>query len=184
MGMKPLAGHPKIPKASMSETETQHQPTHRDRAFSYFLQYNDEYPSGVWVIYRLTKGNIGGAPANKSKWIVTFPDEPSDHLGEPPAAVRGEYERLNGYEAIDGILVDARTTHDVTIVEMTANADQGYDQPCAHGNRVEDHAVYCHNGTWLYSPTKCRRTKYNLDFRHEDCRGFVANPLAVEEKCR
>ena len=52
--------------------------------------------------------------------------------------------------------------------------DGGFDQPCAFGNRVSGHAVYCHNEGWPNSPRKCRRDR--KDFRHEDCPGFVANP--------
>ena len=55
--------------------------------------------------------------------------------------------------------------------------DQAFDQPCAHGNRVNGHAVYCHNTGWPAAPRKCRRTWYTGGkTRDEDCPGYEANP--------
>ena len=76
----------------------------------------------------------------------------------------------------------------LNLVELIADPNDeeggGFDQPCAFGNRVGYHAVYCHNDAWPDSPSKCRRGKgcaevYGIpeqDNRHEDCPGFVANP--------
>lgn len=69
------------------------------------------------------------------------------------------------------------------IVELMADGDDegGFDQPCAFGNRVAGHAVYCHNDAWPNSPRKCRRRREaspwgDPAFPHEECPGFVANP--------
>ena len=66
----------------------------------------------------------------------------------------------------------------INLVEMCADAeDCAFDQPCAHGHRVEGHAVYCHNTTWAEAPRKCRRTWYTGGVvRDEDCPGFTPNP--------
>lgn len=61
-------------------------------------------------------------------------------------------------------------------VELVAETDAcAWDQPCAFGHRVDDHAVYCHHAEWTESPRKCRRGR-SSDYRHEDCPGFLANP--------
>jgi hypothetical protein len=86
---------------------------------------------------------------------------------EPPLPVRQEYERLIDYHPGDRI----RGTPNV--VEFIADGNCSFDQPCAFGHRVEDHAVYCHSPTWLYAPRKCRRNR--TDFVHEHCPGFNPN---------
>ena len=68
------------------------------------------------------------------------------------------------------------------VVELAAEDDPdggGFDQPCAFGNRVGFHAVYCHNVGWPDGPRKCRRNRD--DYLHEDCPGFVANPDLVAD---
>lgn len=69
----------------------------------------------------------------------------------------------------------------LNIVEMVADDDDcAFDQPCAHGHRVETHAVYCHNSEWADAPRKCRRTWYTGGkVRDEDCPGFKPNPAFV-----
>lgn len=76
------------------------------------------------------------------------------------------------------------------IVELMTDGEEdgGFDQPCAFGNRVSGHAVYCHNEAWPDAPRKCRYGKgcaevYGIpeeENRHEDCPGFVANPDYTE----
>lgn len=83
---------------------------------------------------------------------------------EPPLELRREFERLIEYKPGDAV---PGTTN---IVELIADGECGFDQPCAFGNRVEDHAVYCHCDTWLYAPSKCRRN--NTDFPYVECPGF------------
>jgi hypothetical protein len=64
----------------------------------------------------------------------------------------------------------------VNIGELIAD-ESACDQPCRFGNRVEGHAVYCHNDAWEDSPRKCRRTWYTGgEVKDEDCPGFQANP--------
>jgi len=46
------------------------------------------------------------------------------------------------------------------LVSESEDDGGGFDQPCAFGNRVPDHAVYCHNDAWPDSPRKCRRNRY------------------------
>ena len=67
----------------------------------------------------------------------------------------------------------------INLVEMCSD-DMAFDQPCKYGNRVEGHAVYCHNDKWENSPRKCRRTWYygrdEKGMQDEDCKGFEPNP--------
>lgn len=67
------------------------------------------------------------------------------------------------------------------MVELfAAGEDCAFDQPCRFGHRVEDHAVYCHNQTWVDAPRKCRRTWYTGGkVRDEDCPGFEPHPVKV-----
>ena len=66
----------------------------------------------------------------------------------------------------------------INLVEMCAEPDDcAFDQPCVYGNRVDSHAVYCHNDKWPEAPRKCRRTWYTGGAsRDEDCPGFEPNP--------
>lgn len=62
-----------------------------------------------------------------------------------------------------------------SIVELAAD-DSAFDQPCKYGNRVDGHAVYCHNNEWPDAPRKCRRSWYTGGAeRDEDCEGFAPN---------
>jgi len=64
----------------------------------------------------------------------------------------------------------------INLVEVCCD-ESAFDQPCIHGNRIEGHAVYCHNETWPDAPRKCRRTWYTGGkVRDEDCQGFAPNP--------
>ena len=70
----------------------------------------------------------------------------------------------------------------MNLVELIAlgdeNSDCAFDQPCAHGHRVDGHAVYCHNTEWEDAPRKCRRTWYTGgEDRDEDCPGYSPNSL-------
>ena len=62
----------------------------------------------------------------------------------------------------------------INIVEALSD-DNIFDQPCKYGNRVECHAVYCHNTEWKDAPRKCKRTWFTGgEVRDEDCEGFAA----------
>lgn len=64
------------------------------------------------------------------------------------------------------------------LVEMIEDGQR--NQPCAHGNLIDGHAVYCHNDEWKEAPRKCRRTWYTGgEVRDEDCPGFKANQAAT-----
>jgi hypothetical protein len=64
----------------------------------------------------------------------------------------------------------------VELVEVLAG-EFAFDQPCRFGNRVDTHAVYCHNTGWALHPRKCRRTWYTGgEERDEDCEGFEPQP--------
>ncbi len=90
-----------------------------------------------------------------------------------PADVRAEYERLSGKPEFDPDW-DGRSP--INAVEFITE-NQGFNQSCAFGNLCEDHAVYCHNDGWLYSPRKCIRTWHTQgEIRDEDCPGFKPNP--------
>jgi hypothetical protein len=89
----------------------------------------------------------------------------------PPFEVRQKYEALLGREEF----INYDEPQSPNIVEvLTYKNDCGWDQPCAFGHRVEQHAVYCHNEKWLYAPRKCHRNR--SDYPHEKCRGFKPNP--------
>lgn len=66
----------------------------------------------------------------------------------------------------------------INLVELVAEDEEcAFDQPCAHGRRVESYAVYCHNENWEEAPRKCRRTWYTGgEERDEDCPGYKPNP--------
>lgn len=65
----------------------------------------------------------------------------------------------------------------INLVEMCADEDEQSETPCAFGNLVEGHSVYCHNDEWKEGPRKCRRTWYTGgEERDEACPGFKANP--------
>lgn len=64
----------------------------------------------------------------------------------------------------------------INIVELISD-ENGFDQRCRFGQRVEDHAVYCHNDNWEDSPRKCLRSWYtNGRIKDEECAGFEPNP--------
>jgi hypothetical protein len=67
----------------------------------------------------------------------------------------------------------------ISFVEL-CSPEQGFDQKCIFGNRVESHAVYCHS-EHPDAPRKCRRSWYSgktvLD---EDCPFYVENPKYIE----
>ena len=71
-------------------------------------------------------------------------------------------------------LREKRSVNVVEILAEGADDECAFDQPCCFGNRVDHHAVYCHNEDWPDSPRKCRRDRN--EYKHEDCPGFVANP--------
>ena len=128
------------------------QQTTEQRRYTYgvLLSFTDE---GGWYIEdRLTR---------KVVWRMPYLRE-HGYLAEPPAELRAEYERLIGWKA------GMRRVDFANVVEMIADEDCAFDQPCAHGYRVEQHAIYCHNTTWLYAPSKCTFCSKTGE-RHEGC---------------
>jgi hypothetical protein len=71
------------------------------------------------------------------------------------------------------------------IVEQFSDVGHGaFDQACRYGNRVEQHAVYCHNKKWKDAPRKCKRTWYTGgDVKDEDCPGFKSNDKLSKSGC-
>lgn len=62
----------------------------------------------------------------------------------------------------------------MNLVETLEN-DKHFDQPCAHGCRVAQHAVYCHSSDPM-APRKCRRTWYTAgEIKDEDCPFYQPN---------
>ena len=140
---------------------------------SYGIRHTFSWETGQQVELWTINGNgTRGycSVADKAVFTYTVPPETNDAArwaDEPPFAVRQEYERLIDYRPGD------RIPGVFNVVELAADVegdDCSFDQPCACGHRVEDHAVYCHCDTWLYAPRKCRRNR--TDYRHEDCPGF------------
>lgn len=109
-------------------------------------------------------------------WSAPFLDGDWNDPTGKPANVREAYERIIGYDP------RAAGAPTFNVVEMVADGDGGHDQPCVFGNRVEGHAVYCHNESWLYAPRKCRRSQQDPKWKHEGCPGFTANPSADPAK--
>ncbi len=66
----------------------------------------------------------------------------------------------------------------INLVELWEDDENMSETPCAYGNLVEGHSVYCHNDGWAEGPRKCRRTWYygEPDKYDETCEGFKANP--------
>lgn len=72
---------------------------------------------------------------------------------------------------------DIKPLNLVTIFAYAEGDEVAFDQPCAFGERVDGHAVYCTNQDWSDAPRKCRRTWYTGgETRDEDCPGFSPNP--------
>lgn len=125
---------------------------------------------GEWYIQDI--GTKGYCSINDPV-VFTMPFLPEHwDLDVPPPEFRAKFEELCGRPEF----IDHNEQSKRNIVEMIADEDDcAWDQPCVFGYRVDNHAVYCHNDKWLYSPRKCRRNRN--DFLHEDCRGYKANPL-------
>lgn len=149
-----------------------------NRRYAYQIQFTAE--GGKWQITDM--GDKGYSSfLDPVVWEMPYLSA-HDGLGEPPPEFREKYEallRASGW-------VPQQREPTVNLVEMIADQDEcAWDQPCAFGYRVEQHAVYCHNETWLYAPRKCRRHKgasiWSDDpWPHEECPGYKANPLATE----
>lgn len=143
----------------------------RDR-FTYVMQYDGD--ECVWRVYDTSRRYDKALPELDQVWgeLVLTLRTPQEWEGDGPhPELRKEYERIIGYDP------NAQADDVINLVEMIADEDGGFDQPCAYGNRVESHAVYCHNTRWLYAPRKCRRTWYTHgERRDEDCEGYKPNP--------
>jgi hypothetical protein len=142
------------------------------RMSKYKLMTHFDGNSGRYVIY---EGNISNL-----KEIWGRPYIENEDCGEYlyPKDVRVKYEELTGKSEFDPNWDGSRF---VNLVELVCD-EGGHDQPCRWGNRCEDHAVYCTNDGWLYSPRKCRRTWYTGGkTRDEDCPGFAPNPMLTRE---
>ena len=148
--------------------------------YHYFLRFNGDGDDagGTWYIVKSDPskryhGQFEGGVAFRCPY-----QDDEDHDGRPPEALRREYERLIGR----GEFVAFKEPQPVNLVEVIADEDEcAWDQPCAFGYRVEDHAVYCHNDGWLYAPRKCKRRQrpgiYGDAWLHEECPGFKPNPF-------
>jgi hypothetical protein len=67
----------------------------------------------------------------------------------------------------------------INLVEMFAENEGHWNQPCLYGHLVDGHAVYCHNDGWRDGPRKCRNSwYYGKGTGHDDkyCPGFEPNP--------
>ena len=120
-------------------------------------------------------------------------DEVTKGFGVPDGRVEviteAQYDQLGEADEPSKVLADwfgleyqkyIRQPEPCNIVELIADEDGGFDQPCRFGNRVESHAVYCHNSGWVDAPRKCRRTWYTGgEVKDEDCPGYEPNPLRL-----
>lgn len=152
-----------------------------NRRYTYRQTFDARSPNGRYEIcFMGDKGYHG----HNDPVVWSYDCTPDDDLiddGQPPLALRQEYERLLKADGWIPELAD----HAVDIAKCiiaSQTDDVAYDQPCAYGCRVEYHAVYCENDKWLYAPRKCRRTQgpsvwSNQAWPHEKCAGFLANPL-------
>jgi hypothetical protein len=148
-----------------------------EKLYTYALTFTGGMESGRWrILKRGASGHFDFMGADV--WSMPWKEE-HEGTGEPPLELRTEYERLlreSGWQQW------AEPEH-LNLVEMIADDDEcAYDQPCAHGYRVETHAVYCHNKKWLYAPSKCRRhgggsVWGDEPWPHDQCPGYLANPL-------
>lgn len=143
--------------------------------YSLSRTYSTKHPGGEWHITDCgTKGYC--LSTDPVVWRAPVIEPAYDERGEPAANVRAEYERLLGFDPMTWQNEGA-----VNLVEvMMADDDCAFDQPCKWGHRVDGHAVYCHNPTWLYAPGKCRRHQEprwgDEAWPHEQCAGYCANP--------
>lgn len=132
------------------------------KEYTYVLTFDRKCPDGEW---RIMKGDF-----LEGEVVLRHPYNPDQNDGVPPAEIRARYEEVVGRPEF----IPYDESSPVNVVEMMADEDDcAWDQPCAFGYRVEQHAVYCHNEKWLYAPRKCRRGK---DWPHAECRGFRPNP--------
>ena len=129
------------------------------------------HDSVIKIIDCGTKGYCSITDYDNIVWSRPITPEEYFSQGTYPDDVREEYERLlDRGEFLDEEKVPPTRPN---VVELIADGDCAWDQPCIYGYRVEEHAVYCHNEGWLYAPRKCHRCK---DWPHEKCRGFKPNP--------
>lgn len=135
--------------------------------YSYRCSFSER--GGFWQIVKI--GDYGPDGDELVVWETEYGPLEKDPL-YPPKVVRDKFEALIGYKP------DAVAEPVVNLVELFCDdEDSVFDQPCVYGNRVDGHAVYCHNEKWLYAPRKCRRTWYTGgETRDEDCEGYKPNP--------
>jgi hypothetical protein len=139
----------------------------------YFLELHFGGDGGA---YRIVSSKKPHRPAQGEKVVFTRPYIKGENLGEYlwPEDVRREYERLTG--KVEFIETNARSFNVVSA--LCADDDEVvYDCPCLWAQRVKNHAVYCENEGWLYSPRKCRRGPgaWGGDPPQETCPGFKPN---------
>lgn len=148
------------------------------RRYTYMTVFTGQ-GEGLWRIIDMGDKGHCNLASDPVVWSMAWKPEHEDLSGQPPLEVRQEYERLLAESGFD-ITTEQEDTNIVEFMASTAGDDIAFDQPCAHGCRVEGHAVYCHNKTWLYAPRKCRRTQGpsvwgDEPWPHQACPGFKEN---------
>lgn len=142
--------------------------------YSFYYGYDFKDNKITFNIFDTNKTDHKNPLGRKVVWTGQFPIQDDYEGHQFPLEFRQEYERLlNRSEFV----ADAQP-EEANLVEVVAGDDCAWDQPCAHGHRVEQHAVYCHNSFWLYAPRKCYRNR--LDFKHENCPGFKSPDRKIE----
>ena len=106
------------------------------KSYTHIHQFSADHPKGMWKILVARKGKEWFLGDEEAVWVGAEGEVKLDN-GEPPQAVRDALVALLGYDKAP------TPKHAVNLVEMVADQeDCAFDQPCAHGFRVEDHAVY------------------------------------------
>lgn len=135
------------------------------------------FDSGGFAEYRIVKLRERYRTFDDREEVVfSRPYNDGEDLGgyNWPQDVRKKYEELTGKPEFSETL-----TKPFNIVPaLLADKDEvAYDCPCAWAQRVINHAVYCENEGWLYSPRKCRRGPgaWTGEPSQESCPGFKPN---------
>lgn len=143
----------------------------------YFLQLQFGAGAGRSGAYQIIASSKNYRPSQSERVVFSRAYVQDEDLGEYfwPADVRAKYEQLTGKPEFSE---PAKKPFNIVPALLADDDEIVYDCPCAWAQRVEDHAVYCENAGWLYSPRKCRRGPgaWGGLPKQETCPGFTPNP--------
>ncbi len=137
---------------------------------SYFLELHFSDEGGN---YRIVSSTKSYRPSEREQVVFSRPYIENEDIGEYfyPLDVRQKYEELTG--KTEFTKTDRKPFNLVPV--LADDNEVVYDCPCAWGQRVKGHAVYCQNEGWLYSPRKCQRGSWDESPPQETCPGFLKN---------